>query len=127
MNDGRLLLLLGALGGFLGVVLGAFGAHGLEGALSEKMLATWNKAVHYQQLHALALLATGLLARQQSAVGEKGWQRAGCAFLLGILLFSGSLYLLVLTEARWLGMVTPFGGLAFLAGWGLLAWQSLRC
>jgi len=114
----RRFLLIGALCGLFTVLLGAFGAHGLEGRLPEQNLIWWRKAVDYQGLHALALLALGLLARQHPAPTLR---LAGWGFVTGILLFSGSLYLLALTGQHWLGMLTPFGGLAFIFGWCALA------
>lgn len=112
-------LMLGALGGLLTVALGAFGAHGLKNILDPELLRIFDKGVRYQGLHSLALLATGLLLREAPLPGLRA---AAIAFTLGIALFSGSLYLLALTGIRSLGMITPFGGLAFLAGWTLLAW-----
>jgi uncharacterized membrane protein YgdD (TMEM256/DUF423 family) len=98
---------------FLAVALGAFGAHGLRSTLEAGgMLDVWNKAVFYQFIHAIALLVLALYGSVN---------RGACLLLLmGILLFSGSLYLLGLTNLRWLGAVTPFGGLCFLAGWAWL-------
>lgn len=115
--------MLGALFGLLTVAFGAFGAHALQGRLSPQALGWWDKAVHYQGLHALALLAAGLLGLHAPgrALAVAGW-----AFAAGILLFSGSLYLLALTDLRWLGAVTPFGGTAFLLGWGALALAARR-
>lgn len=114
---------IGAILAFLGVALGAFGAHGLRGTLSAADLATFETGVRYQVYHALGLFAVAW------AVGR--WPggsaaTAGWLFVAGVVLFSGSLYTLVLTGQRWLGAVTPFGGLCFLAGWGLLAWTALR-
>ena len=103
--------LAGAVLGFLGVAAGAFGAHGLRGALAPDRLEIFETAVRYQLIHALALLAVPIL-------GAAG---AGWAFLAGTIIFSGSLYLLVLTDQRWLGAVTPIGGVVMLAGWVLLA------
>lgn len=117
-------ILLGALNGFLGVALGAFGAHGLEGRLSDHLLGVWNKGVHYQQLHALALVVVGMLLRSGLEGMSVRW--AGWCFVFGILLFSGSLYVLALTGIRPLGAITPFGGVSFLMGWALLAWAALR-
>lgn len=114
----RSALFLGALAGFLTVALGAFGAHVLEPRLTPELLRTWHKAVFYQGLHALAVLACGLLTRLGGSVSAG---RAAWAFLLGILFFSGSLYGLVLGGHRILGLITPVGGLAFLVGWTLLA------
>jgi len=98
---------------FLAVVLGAFGAHGLRSTLETRgMLDVWNKAVLYHFIHAIALLVLAL----HGSVNRGAW------WLLfgGIFLFSGSLYLMALTNLRWLGFVTPFGGLCFLAGWAWL-------
>ncbi|WP_456377342.1 DUF423 domain-containing protein [Thiolapillus sp.] len=118
MNSARTYLLAGALAGFFSVALGAFGAHGLKHMISPEMLAVFNKGVHYQGIHALALLATGLLLRELP-LSSLRW--AGRFFTLGILLFCGSLYLLATTHYRTLGMITPVGGLSFLAGWLFLA------
>ena len=98
---------------FVAVALGAFGAHGLRSTLEARgMLDVWNKAVFYQFIHAVALLALALYGTIN---------RGACLLLLvGIFLFSGSLYLLALTNLRWLGPVTPLGGLCLLAGWGWL-------
>ena len=119
----RSILVLGAVTGFLAVAFGAFAAHGLSGRISPGLLDAFKTGVDYQGLHALALLFCGLAARENP---DRLLQLAAWAFLLGILLFSGSLYILALTDIRWLGMVTPLGGLAFLAGWGLLAWSYTR-
>lgn len=110
---------LGALFMFLGVVLGAFGAHGLRGVLSEQGKQVYHTAVLYHLVHGLGLLAVGLLATLRP---QAPWLRpAGLAFVVGIVVFSGSLYLLAVTDIKKLGMITPFGGLAFLAGWLCLA------
>lgn len=119
----RVLLLLAALFGFTGVGLGAFAAHGLKGQLSAEYLAVFQTGVHYQMLHALALLA---LAALWQRLGGRLLTAAGVCFCVGILLFSGSLYALTLTGIGALGMITPLGGLTFLAGWfclGLAAWR----
>lgn len=119
----RVLLLLAALFGFTGVGLGAFAAHGLKGQLSAEYLAVFQTGVHYQMLHALALL--GLAALWQR-LGGRLLTAAGVCFCVGILLFSGSLYALTLSGISALGMITPMGGLTFLAGWlclGLAAWR----
>ncbi len=118
MNQARLFLLLGALAGFLTVALGAFGAHVLESRLTPHLFTLFNKAVHYQGLHALALLFTGLLLRISPGPHLR---QAGWCFVAGIILFSGSLYVLSLTGIHGLGAITPLGGLSFLAGWLLLA------
>ena len=106
----------GAVLGFLGVAAGAFGAHGLRGSLAPDRLEIFETAVRYQIYHALALVLSGTLNAQ----------RAGWAFFLGVLVFSGSLYLLVLTDRRWLGAVTPLGGLMLLVGWAMLASSRFR-
>ena len=105
----------GALFAALGVAAGAFGAHGLRAMLAEPLLLIYETAVRYQMYHALALVALGALA--------------GSLFTLGILLFSGSLYLLVLTGTRPLGILTPIGGSCFIAGWlwlAISAWRAVR-
>ncbi|WP_369958557.1 DUF423 domain-containing protein [Pseudomonas benzenivorans] len=119
----RLWLLLAALAGFTGVALGAFAAHGLKGRLGADYLAVFQTGSHYQLLHALALFGVALLALR--APGRLV-NLTGGLFALGILLFSGSLYGLALSGVGALGLITPFGGLAFLCGWlclGLLAWR----
>ncbi len=116
MNPARTWLLSGALLGGLGVALGAFGAHALAPRLDAHALDLWEKAVFYQDLHALAILICGALLRQAPLPGVGA---AAAAFGIGVLLFSGSLYLLALTGLRALGWITPLGGLALLAGWGL--------
>lgn len=117
---------LGTIFGFLGVGLGAFGAHALRARLTPGDLAIFETAVRYQFLHAFALLAVdgvGFMARFHGAGDLTGrWLRyAGTSFALGTLVFSGSLYVLVLTGVRRWGAVTPIGGLALLAGWACLA------
>jgi len=114
-------LIMGALLGALAVAAGAFGAHGLEGRLEPHRLALWQKAVNQHALHALALVAIGVLQRVGTTPALAGW-----LLLAGILLFSGSLYLLALTGIRWLGAITPLGGLAFIFGWLALAAYALR-
>ena len=119
----RLFFGLGALSALLGVALGAFAAHGLKARLGADMLATFEVGVRYQVIHALALLAVAWAQTRfpGALVSAGGW-----LFVAGTLLFSGSLYLLALSGARWLGAVTPFGGLAFLAGWACLAWAAWK-
>lgn len=117
----RSLLLLGSLLGFFGVAFGAFGAHGLKTILAPEMLAIFETAVRYHLYHAMAIVAAALLADQHPSAGT-----AGRLFGLGILLFSGSLYALALTGIRELGMITPFGGLCFLAGWGMLTFTAFK-
>lgn len=119
----RLFGAIGAVAGFLGVALGAFGAHALKARLSAGDLEIFETAVRYHLVHAVALLALAALANRIPAgvASLSGW-----AFSAGILIFSGSLYLLVLTGPRWLGAVTPLGGTALLVGWAALAWGLLR-
>jgi uncharacterized membrane protein YgdD (TMEM256/DUF423 family) len=114
----RTFMFVGALMGFVGVGLGAFGAHGLKGRLSPDMLAVFETAVRYQMYHAVALLGVAaFIGRLEGrAVLVAGW-----SFTAGILLFSGSLYALALTGVTILGAVTPIGGVAFLIGWAALA------
>jgi uncharacterized membrane protein YgdD (TMEM256/DUF423 family) len=124
----RLFLALAGLNGFLAVALGAFGAHGLRqrlAALSDgvERLEWWRTAATYHLAHALALgLVAVLAARAESAA----LSIAGWAFLVGMALFSGSLYAMVLTGVRGLGAVTPLGGLAFLVGWAAVVWAAFR-
>lgn len=119
----KLFMILGAINGFLAVALGAFGAHGLEGKLSEKMLSTWDKAVNYQMFHTMALLVTGLLLAKLETNGIV-W--AGWMFFIGILLFSGSLYIYSITGIKTFAMITPLGGVAFLIGWALLGYTAVK-
>ena len=103
----------------LGIVLGAFGAHALKSTMSEAGKTLWQTAVLYHVVHGLGLLAVGWLAALKPH--EPLIDKAGWAFVLGIVLFSGSLYLLSVTGVKKLGLITPLGGLAFLFGWLLLA------
>lgn len=119
----RVWLLIAAFAGFTGVALGAFAAHGLKSRLSAEYLAVFQTGTHYQLIHALALFGVGLLALHRPG---RLANLAGGFFALGMLLFSGSLYLLTLTATPGLGIITPFGGVAFLAGWlcvALAAWR----
>lgn len=119
----RSFLMLAAFFGFTGVGLGAFAAHGLKSRLSPEYLAIFHTGVLYQLIHAVALLGVAVLAAQLPG-RMVTW--AGYAFALGILMFSGSLYVLTLTGFSKLGIVTPFGGLAFLVGWALLGITAWR-
>jgi uncharacterized membrane protein YgdD (TMEM256/DUF423 family) len=119
----RLFFALGALAAFIGVALGAFAAHGLKSRLDPAMLATFETGVRYQMYHALALLGVAWACTRWPGV----WINAsGWLFVAGIAVFSGTLYALALTGVRWLGAVTPLGGLAFLAGWLCLAWAAAK-
>ncbi len=111
---------LGALVGFLGVAFGAFGAHALRQRLDSRDLEIFETGVRYQMYHAFALLAAAWLATRVGPEGLGLVRTAGWAFTAGILVFSGSLYALVLTQTRWLGAITPLGGVAFLVGWACL-------
>jgi uncharacterized membrane protein YgdD (TMEM256/DUF423 family) len=115
---GRVFLGLGAMSGFVAVAAGAFGAHALRDRLSAEYLAVFETAARYQMYHALALLAVALLLSLRP-LGTLQW--AGWLFVVGTTLFCGSLYALALTGTRWLGAITPLGGIAFLAGWIFLA------
>jgi uncharacterized membrane protein YgdD (TMEM256/DUF423 family) len=108
--------------GFLGVALGAFGAHALRGTLGVDRLAIFETAVRYQLIHALALVAVGIVMSRRSA---RVTAAAGWSFAAGIVLFSGSLYALVLTGTTAFGIVTPVGGLCLLVGWACLAFAAL--
>ena len=122
----KLFITLASLSAMLAVVFGAFGAHGLRNRLDDYAMGVFETAVQYHFYHSLALLAVGLLALSQpqtALLKSSGW-----LFCIGILVFSGSLYLLGITGVRWLGAITPLGGLAFIAGWGCLAatgWKLL--
>jgi uncharacterized membrane protein YgdD (TMEM256/DUF423 family) len=117
----KLILLLGAIAGFSAVALGAFAAHGLRGRLSPDMLAIFETGVRYQMYHGLALIGLAAVADRSPALSAAAW-----CFVAGMLIFSGSLYGLSVSGARWLGAITPIGGVAFLAGWLWVAWVSLR-
>jgi uncharacterized membrane protein YgdD (TMEM256/DUF423 family) len=119
----KLFVILGAILGGLSVAAGAFGAHALRAQLEPRMLEVFETAARYQMYHALALFAAAWLYQQTEAQAA---QVAGWAFLVGILLFSGSLYAMVFTGIRALGAVTPIGGVAFLFGWGALALAALK-
>jgi uncharacterized membrane protein YgdD (TMEM256/DUF423 family) len=118
----RTFLLIGALAAFLGVALGAFGAHALRVRLSPENLAVFETGVRYQMYHAFAVLIVAL-----ALVHIDGWavRAAGWLFTIGIILFSGSLYIVALGGIRAFGAITPLGGLAFLAGWALLVWVAI--
>lgn len=109
----------------LAVILGAFGAHGLQNRLDDYSRGIYEKAVFYHFLHAMGILVVGVLARTGTFPAE-GADTVSWFLFAGILLFSGSLYLLAVTGTRALGMITPFGGVAFIIGWLLLAWRLRR-
>ena len=122
----KLFITLGSLSGMLAVTFGAFGAHALKGRLDDYARGVYETAVQYHFYHSIALLAVGIIALshpQTVLLRSSGW-----LFLVGIVVFSGSLYLLSVSGLRWLGAITPLGGLAFIAGWACLAavgWKLL--
>ena len=120
----KVFIILGSLNAFLAVALGAFGAHGLQNKLTEQMLATYETGVKYHMMHALGLILIGIISRYTSGSVLINW--SGWLICAGIVLFSGSLYLLSISGIRWLGAVTPLGGLSFLAGWLLLAVAAFK-
>jgi uncharacterized membrane protein YgdD (TMEM256/DUF423 family) len=118
----KVFITLASLSGMLAVMLGAFGAHALKNRLDDYAMGVFQTAVQYQFYHSLALLAVGVIALshpQAALLRSSGW-----LFALGIVVFSGSLYVLSFSGLRWLGAVTPIGGLAFIAGWACLAAAS---
>lgn len=119
----RLAWILGSVSAFLGVAAGAFGAHALRSRIAPDLLAVYETGARYQLVHALALLAVGLAAARWPS---SGWTAPVWLFAVGTVLFSGSLYVLALTGTRWLGAITPLGGVCFLAGWALVLVASLR-
>jgi len=119
MTKGRGWMALGATLAGVSVAIGAFGAHGLKGRVPTELLAVYETGARYHFYHALALILLGILAETLS---ESYVKRSGWALLAGIALFSGSLYVMTLTGERWLGAVTPLGGVAFMFGWANLAW-----
>jgi uncharacterized membrane protein YgdD (TMEM256/DUF423 family) len=119
----RFFFLSGAVAAFIAVALGAFGAHSLKTKLSPDMLYIFEVGVRYQMYHALGLIA---VAWAMTRWPEANLNAAGWAFIVGIVVFSGSLYLLSATDIRWLGAITPIGGLAFLIGWAILVWSVGR-
>lgn len=113
-------IIAGAINAALSVALGAFGAHLLEGKLSEKYIAIWETAVQYQMFHAVGLLAIGILSSEAILGNHPKLRLAGYLILAGIIIFSGSLYVLSLSGIGVLGAITPIGGVAFIAGWIML-------
>ena len=121
MRASEFWLAVGAVNAFISVAAGAFGAHGLKQRLSGDLLAVFETGARYQMYHALGLLAVAFAFSQGRPASAAGW-----AMLAGIVLFSGSLYVLALTGIRALGAITPIGGLCFLAGWAMLTWAVFR-
>lgn len=126
--DRNLWLGMGAISGLISVAAGAFGAHGLKARLSPELLQVFETGARYQLVHALLLCLVGALGGTLGKAGGAGGLLGACGGLLvaGTVLFSGSLYVLALTGQRWLGAVTPLGGLCFMAAWALLAYGALR-
>lgn len=122
-KSAMLLMVVGSACAFLSVAAGAFGAHALRTALDPTRLAVYETASKYQMYHALALIVVGWQMHQTPDVRL---MRAGWLFFLGILLFSGSLYVVAMSRLTWAGAITPVGGLAFLGGWAILAWTGWR-
>ena len=122
----KFFIIAGAINGFLSVALGAFGAHLLEGRVADKYLATWETAVQYQMFHALALVAIGILMSSKVLGPVSQLNTAGYLILAGIIIFSGSLYVLSLTGISILGAITPIGGVAFLIGWIMLIVAAVK-
>lgn len=117
MNSSHNALIAAALLGLLGVAAGAFGAHGLESRVSAEHLEWWGTGARYQQIHAVALLALGFAAGPWTR-----WRsRAAWAFVIGMLIFAGTLYAMALGGPRWLGAITPLGGLSLIVGWAAIA------
>lgn len=120
----KVFIILGAINAFLAVALGAFGAHGLEGKLEPKYMENWKTAVNYQMFHAIGLLVIGVLVGKlpmSSLISTSGW-----LIFIGIILFSGSLYVLSLTKISILGAITPFGGVSFLIGWVFVIFAAVK-
>ena len=123
MNNAKLFLIAAALLGFMSVALGAFGAHALKDKLNPEQLARFETAVRYQFYHVFALLAVSLLSR---AWPDLNFAPAGWAFLAGVVIFSGTLYLINITGVRMFGAITPIGGVLLILGWLLLAWEARK-
>lgn len=120
----KLFIIVGSISGMLSVMIGAFGAHALQSTLeANQRLETFETAVKYQFYHSLALIILGLLMLH---VQHKGFNIAGYGFIIGIIIFSGSLYTLSLTGFTKLGAITPLGGLAFIIGWGSMIWGAYK-
>lgn len=119
IKNNKFWLLISGLSGFSGVALGAFGAHILESSLSPQMIETYNTGILYHLIHSVVLLAIALSWKEKYYI-------SAIFFLSGIILFSFSLYLFSFTELTFLVILTPFGGLSFLIGWGVIAWQAIK-
>src|SRR3989344_3889079 len=124
MTDARWFLLRGAANAALAVLLGAFGAHSLKTHLSADMMAVYQTGLQYHLFHALGLLAVGFALKQ---IGDSAWLRwSGWLMLAGIVIFSGSLYVLSATGWKWLGAVTPLGGVSFIIAWALFIVAAVK-
>ncbi|MGM0843461.1 MAG: DUF423 domain-containing protein [Bacillota bacterium] len=117
-------IIIGAINAFLSVALGAFGAHALEGKISQKYIDVWNTGVLYQMFHSIGILIIGVLAGNIAGSSMLNW--SGWLMLIGIIFFSGSLYILSLTGIKVLGAITPLGGVAFLIAWVLLIITAVK-
>ena len=122
MTPDRLLAAIGGASALVAVAAGAFGAHALKARLSPELLTVFETGARYQMYHAIAIVGAGLAFARWSTSQFLG---AGWLFLAGTLLFSGSLYIMALTGARWWGALTPLGGVCFLAGWALFVWGAV--
>jgi uncharacterized membrane protein YgdD (TMEM256/DUF423 family) len=122
-RSARLFFVLGCISGTTAVALGAFTAHGLRQVLTPDLLGVFETGVRYQMYHVVGFFATSWALHTSGESTMRVKRTAGWCFLLGTVLFSGSLYLLAVTDIRWLGAVTPIGGVAFLAGWVVLAYS----
>ena len=120
----RLFLIIGSINAMLAIMLGAFGAHALKTRLSNELVNVFQTAVQYHFYHALGLLVIGLVALQIPSSALLKW--SGGVMLTGMLIFSGSLYLLAVTNIRWLGAITPVGGVAFIIAWGLFTFTIYK-
>ncbi|MEI5908265.1 DUF423 domain-containing protein [Bacillus spongiae] len=120
----KLFIIIGALNAFLSVAFGAFGAHALEGKLEQKYIETWQTAVQYQMFHSIGILVIAVFLGQYPASALLSW--SSWLMLIGIILFSGSLYILSVTKISILGAITPLGGISFLVAWVLLIIASVK-
>lgn len=122
----KAILLFSAISGATSVILGAFGAHGLKGKISESLLSTFQTGVYYQLFHTIVLFGLGILLLRLQAESMTLWYGAAGTWMVGIILFSGSLYALALGAPSWVGPITPIGGLLLIIGWLCLATAILK-
>ncbi|MBB6450555.1 uncharacterized membrane protein YgdD (TMEM256/DUF423 family) [Geomicrobium halophilum] len=120
----KTILVIGAVMSALAVAIGAFGAHGLEGRVSERMLDNYQTGVQYHMFHALGMIAVGIVGTISGGSSMVSW--SGWLMLFGIIVFSGSLYIMALTGMTWLGAITPIGGVSFIVGWILLTLAVMK-